>query len=222
MAVENINCSDSNNNNTVRSLSADEIEEFSSLESTKLCVPQDPLEDLDWLPDFTDEIISLDGFCLTPEHEINFSYVSPNSYEVPEQKTTEDIDDDYSAWESKRPRSVFEQSITFTKKKRRKRGGKRVWETRDFALVADDKEAIVVGEDWNCRNVRRTCSHCLSENTPQWRMGPSGPKTLCNACGVRYKSGRLMPEYRPAASPTFDITKHSNFHKKILKRKGFE
>jgi hypothetical protein len=22
--------------------------------------------------------------------------------------------------------------------------------------------------------------------TPVWRAGPQGPKTLCNACGVRY------------------------------------
>ena len=43
-----------------------------------------------------------------------------------------------------------------------------------------------------------------------------GPKTLCNACGVRYKSGRLVPEYRPASSPTFMLTKHSNSHRKVL------
>lgn len=43
-----------------------------------------------------------------------------------------------------------------------------------------------------------------------------GPKTLCNACGVRYKSGRLVPEYRPAASPTFMLTQHSNSHRKVL------
>lgn len=66
---------------------------------------------------------------------------------------------------------------------------------------------------------RRCCSHCQSEKTPQWRAGPLGPKSLCNACGVRYKSGRLLPEYRPAASPNFDRLKHSNFHKKIMKRK---
>ncbi|KAL0341983.1 UNVERIFIED_CONTAM: GATA transcription factor 12 [Sesamum calycinum] len=36
---------------------------------------------------------------------------------------------------------------------------------------------------------------------PTVEKGPMGPKTLCNACGVRYKSGRLVPEYRPAASP---------------------
>nr|XP_043629523.1 GATA transcription factor 4-like [Erigeron canadensis] len=64
--------------------------------------------------------------------------------------------------------------------------------------------------------VRRRCTHCASEKTPQWRTGPLGPKTLCNACGVRYKSGRLVPEYRPAASPTFVLTQHSNSHRKVM------
>ncbi|CAD5176330.1 unnamed protein product [Musa acuminata subsp. malaccensis] len=64
--------------------------------------------------------------------------------------------------------------------------------------------------------VVRRCTHCASEKTPQWRTGPLGPKTLCNACGVRYKSGRLVPEYRPAASPTFVLTRHSNSHRKVM------
>jgi len=62
----------------------------------------------------------------------------------------------------------------------------------------------------------RRCSHCLVQKTPQWRAGPLGPKTLCNACGVRFKSGRLVPEYRPAISPTFLSEVHSNSHRKIL------
>ncbi|KAK9913230.1 hypothetical protein M0R45_037053 [Rubus argutus] len=62
----------------------------------------------------------------------------------------------------------------------------------------------------------RKCLHCEITKTPQWRAGPMGPKTLCNACGVRYKSGRLFPEYRPAASPTFVPALHSNSHKKVL------
>lgn len=62
----------------------------------------------------------------------------------------------------------------------------------------------------------RKCMHCEITKTPQWRAGPMGPKTLCNACGVRYKSGRLFPEYRPAASPTFVPSVHSNSHKKVL------
>ncbi|XP_073297526.1 GATA transcription factor 8-like isoform X2 [Primulina huaijiensis] len=62
----------------------------------------------------------------------------------------------------------------------------------------------------------RKCLHCEITKTPQWRAGPMGPKTLCNACGVRHKSGRLFPEYRPAASPKFVPSLHSNCHKKVM------
>ncbi|XP_028774617.1 GATA transcription factor 5-like [Neltuma alba] len=62
----------------------------------------------------------------------------------------------------------------------------------------------------------RRCTHCGVHRTPQWRAGPLGAKTLCNACGVRYKSGRLLPEYRPACSPTFSSELHSNHHRKVL------
>ncbi|KAL9226846.1 hypothetical protein vseg_002612 [Gypsophila vaccaria] len=71
------------------------------------------------------------------------------------------------------------------------------------------------GSDLSNGEVRK-CLHCATDKTPQWRTGPMGPKTLCNACGVRYKSGRLVPEYRPAASPTFVQTKHSNSHRKVM------
>lgn len=64
--------------------------------------------------------------------------------------------------------------------------------------------------------IGRKCQHCGAEKTPQWRAGPLGPKTLCNACGVRYKSGRLVPEYRPASSPSFSSELHSNSHRKVL------
>lgn len=63
---------------------------------------------------------------------------------------------------------------------------------------------------------QRRCTHCQVQKTPQWRTGPLGPKTLCNACGVRFKSGRLYPEYRPACSPTFSGDVHSNSHRKVL------
>uniref|UniRef100_A0A5B6YV62 GATA transcription factor n=1 Tax=Davidia involucrata TaxID=16924 RepID=A0A5B6YV62_DAVIN len=66
----------------------------------------------------------------------------------------------------------------------------------------------------------RKCMHCEITKTPQWRAGPMGPKTLCNACGVRYKSGRLFPEYRPAASPTFVPALHSNSHKKVIEMRS--
>lgn len=66
----------------------------------------------------------------------------------------------------------------------------------------------------------KRCTHCEIMTTPQWRAGPMGPKTLCNACGVRYRSGRLFPEYRPAASPTFIPYLHSNSHRKVLEMRN--
>ncbi|KAL6753374.1 hypothetical protein V8C86DRAFT_2727053 [Haematococcus lacustris] len=33
------------------------------------------------------------------------------------------------------------------------------------------------------------CHNCGVLDTPQWRCGPNGPRTLCNACGLRYKKG---------------------------------
>ncbi|CAA0813551.1 GATA transcription factor 11 [Striga hermonthica] len=70
------------------------------------------------------------------------------------------------------------------------------------------------------RNGVKKCSHCEVTKTPQWREGPLGPKTLCNACGVRYRSGRLLPEYRPAASPTFVPSVHSNSHRKVIQMRN--
>ncbi|XP_065049429.1 GATA transcription factor 12-like isoform X1 [Musa acuminata AAA Group] len=80
---------------------------------------------------------------------------------------------------------------------------------------ASKKKDLTAGTAVAAGNGRK-CLHCQTDKTPQWRTGPLGPKTLCNACGVRYKSGRLVPEYRPAASPTFVVSKHSNSHRKVL------
>ncbi|KAF8695925.1 hypothetical protein HU200_036801 [Digitaria exilis] len=36
-------------------------------------------------------------------------------------------------------------------------------------------------------NAARRCANCDTTSTPLWRNGPRGPKSLCNACGIRYK-----------------------------------
>ncbi|XP_074566159.1 GATA transcription factor 15-like [Curcuma longa] len=42
----------------------------------------------------------------------------------------------------------------------------------------------------------RRCANCDTTSTPLWRNGPRGPKSLCNACGIRFKK----EERRAAAS----------------------
>ncbi|XP_061951027.1 putative GATA transcription factor 22 [Populus nigra] len=36
----------------------------------------------------------------------------------------------------------------------------------------------------------RVCSDCNTTSTPLWRSGPRGPKSLCNACGIRQRKAR--------------------------------
>lgn len=91
----------------------------------------------------------------------------------------------------------------------------------DLSLLSGDVEMKKSSSSSSQESVApRKCMHCEVTKTPQWREGPMGPKTLCNACGVRYRSGRLFPEYRPAASPTFVASLHSNCHKKVLEMRS--
>ncbi|EDR05583.1 uncharacterized protein LACBIDRAFT_302899 [Laccaria bicolor S238N-H82] len=38
----------------------------------------------------------------------------------------------------------------------------------------------------------QTCLGCNATSTPEWRRGPMGPRTLCNACGLVY--AKLQPK----------------------------
>ncbi|XP_062108702.1 GATA transcription factor 16 [Humulus lupulus] len=37
---------------------------------------------------------------------------------------------------------------------------------------------------------KKTCADCGTTKTPLWRGGPAGPKSLCNACGIRSRKKR--------------------------------
>ncbi|GAK67929.1 uncharacterized protein PAN0_026c6159 [Moesziomyces antarcticus] len=48
------------------------------------------------------------------------------------------------------------------------------------------------------------CLGCQAKETPEWRKGPMGPRTLCNACGLLYAkiSKRKLQEAEAAAKAT--------------------
>ncbi|CAA2935730.1 GATA transcription factor 8-like [Olea europaea subsp. europaea] len=130
--------------------------------------------------------------------------ISPSSsFETPQLFVTPVISSESEYFAESQPMEKIMKQVGAEQKKKRK-----------------IKSAVPVGpmemnENPPAQAVRK-CMHCQITKTPQWRAGPMGPKSLCNACGVRYKSGRLFPEYRPAASPTFVPSLHSNSHKKVI------
>ncbi|XP_076917842.1 uncharacterized protein LOC143607999 [Bidens hawaiensis] len=46
----------------------------------------------------------------------------------------------------------------------------------------------------------RVCSDCNTTKTPLWRSGPQGPKSLCNACGIRQRKARKAMAMAAAAA----------------------
>ncbi|GAA5835686.1 hypothetical protein JCM11251_002998 [Rhodosporidiobolus azoricus] len=39
-------------------------------------------------------------------------------------------------------------------------------------------------------SAQRACANCGRTSSAEWRSGPTGPKTLCNACGLRWSKAR--------------------------------
>lgn len=161
--------------------------------SSELCVPYDDLAELEWLSSFVEESFSSDDM--------------QNLQFIPTSVTT-----------SYKNSPIFNADISVPGKARSKRSRAAPcdWSSRLLHLSPAKAHARKRENSVEASGSGRKCLHCASEKTPQWRTGPLGPKTLCNACGVRFKSGRLVPEYRPAASPTFVSAKHSNSHRKVV------
>ncbi|XP_073016617.1 GATA transcription factor 21-like [Primulina eburnea] len=66
------------------------------------------------------------------------------------------------------------------------------------ANVIDDQKIPASVHSWETdsssgisySNPFRVCSDCNTTKTPLWRSGPKGPKSLCNACGIRQRKAR--------------------------------
>ncbi|KAK6125062.1 hypothetical protein DH2020_041178 [Rehmannia glutinosa] len=180
----------------------------SQFSGNELCVPYDDLAELEWLSNFVEESFSTDDLHFIP---------ATNAAAAAAAKTVA-TDTSSSAITTHSP-PIFPSDVSVPGKARSKRSRAAPCDWSSRLLVLSPSAAPKTAPSKRREPTEtpgRKCLHCLSEKTPQWRTGPMGPKTLCNACGVRYKSGRLVPEYRPAASPTFVSAKHSNSHRKVL------
>ncbi|PIN06825.1 hypothetical protein CDL12_20623 [Handroanthus impetiginosus] len=200
-------------------------DDFGSLHESEFGVQEEGLESLEWLSQFVEE--SFSDYSLTGK-------LPPDNKSEPvvEVKVQE--------------QPCFKTPVQTKARTKRARSGVRVWpvlspsftesstssssstsSTTSFSLSQTDSSSLgklpakkqkkkpADGGGAGAAQPRR-CTHCGVTKTPQWRAGPLGAKTLCNACGVRFKSGRLLPEYRPACSPTFSSELHSNNHRKVI------
>ncbi|OIW17009.1 hypothetical protein TanjilG_00149 [Lupinus angustifolius] len=186
----------------------------------ELCVPYDDMVELEWLSNFVEDSFSTEEDLKTLQLLSGGAVITSATTKphTPDSSSSSDID-------TTRNTQFLHAETPLPGKARskRSRAAPGDWSKRLVHLVTPPKtkeeESLNLNTNNNNNSVEcsgRKCLHCGADKTPQWRTGPMGPKTLCNACGVRFKSGRLVPEYRPAASPTFVSTKHSNSHRKVM------
>ncbi|CAO3598748.1 unnamed protein product [Absidia cylindrospora] len=71
-------------------------------------------------------------------------------------------------------------------------------------------------KSWRIRpNETKSCESCHTTHSPEWRRGPSGHRTLCNACGLRYSRSLARQEQRATMSP---IMSHASIQQKQNRR----
>ncbi|KAJ5637983.1 hypothetical protein N7490_007862 [Penicillium lividum] len=56
----------------------------------------------------------------------------------------------------------------------------------DITTAADQARNVQEGDRRKRLKSQHVCSDCGTADSPEWRKGPDGPKTLCNACGLRW------------------------------------
>ncbi|KAJ5779699.1 hypothetical protein N7457_007419 [Penicillium paradoxum] len=56
----------------------------------------------------------------------------------------------------------------------------------DITTAADQERTAQEGDRRKRLKAQHVCGDCGTADSPEWRKGPNGPKTLCNACGLRW------------------------------------
>ncbi|KAG1044044.1 hypothetical protein G6F43_011519 [Rhizopus delemar] len=68
----------------------------------------------------------------------------------------------------------------------------------------------------------KKCLYCGCKTTPMWRRGPQGAGTLCNACGVKWKHGKILNDNPPNNNEGEKKRKTSITGNKKTKKQGVE
>ncbi|XP_009135504.3 GATA transcription factor 17 [Brassica rapa] len=91
----------------------------------------------------------------------------------------------------------------------------------------DNENCSGSGGGGSSGETKRTCVDCGTLRTPLWRGGPAGPKSLCNACGIKSRKKRqaalgIKPEEKKirrsnSSNSDLSIDHHRNDKNKINK-----
>lgn len=110
-----------------------------------------------------------------------------------------------SRFREKRKERCFDKKIRYTVRKevalrmQRKKG-----QFTSSKAISDEAGTAI--SDWNggpAQDEETICRHCgiSSKSTPMMRRGPSGPRTLCNACGLKWANKGVLRDLNKVSAP---------------------
>ncbi|KAG1455861.1 hypothetical protein G6F56_006967 [Rhizopus delemar] len=98
---------------------------------------------------------------------------------LPENRTTKECEMNWSSgeddWEKE---EVIEENVLLKPNKK----------------ASSSKPSVTTSKS---SNPIKKCLYCGCKTTPMWRRGPQGAGTLCNACGVKWKHGKILNDCPP-------------------------
>ncbi|PIA64338.1 hypothetical protein AQUCO_00100071v1 [Aquilegia coerulea] len=130
------------------------------------------------------------------------------------------LKDDSSPSDNKGPVSWMSSKMRLMKKMINSDADKpirsKLW-FQDQTQLSSPSTTNITGDNLASNNpMIRTCSDCNTTRTPLWRSGPKGPKTLCNACGIRQrKARRAIAAAAAVASDGVPAINTSSMQKKV-------
>lgn len=77
-----------------------------------------------------------------------------------------------------------------------------------------------IDQNNSTNTVIRVCSDCNTTKTPLWRSGPRGPKSLCNACGIRQRKARRAMAAATAAASGGMVSSDPSMNSEMPKEKS--
>ncbi|MCL7043444.1 hypothetical protein MKW94_027097 [Papaver nudicaule] len=205
--------------------------------SSVLPVPNDEIADLDWLSTFDENSLSAGGITL----DMDFSNNKDDFRRLCTSNPVSIRENNSSCSGGKTMPLSLDTDPVVPRPVRRKRPLSAIFNQQPTLNLVSPKSCTTNVQ--NSENIAESHPPCKSKingnkqrkkKTKKKKLPPSLPSYSSdhdnllqqqqqpgvanprNACGMCYRSGGLFPEYRPAASPTFVASMHSNRHRKVL------
>ncbi|KAG9094892.1 hypothetical protein FRC06_010362 [Ceratobasidium sp. 370] len=130
-------------------------------------------------PNAVSPTIDLSFIGVRPLTEADLKQERPGHQATPTKRRWEQVDD-----------TVSDERDSYTRPAPETSGGSNAEgaRSREFGGPSqpDESRKPKRARAWNPPDHQYSCRRCQRTDSPAWRKGPDGPKTLCNACGLSY------------------------------------